>query len=48
MGYNAIIVAMSKSRQKTPLIFALNASGPLDELKISPNYSQIKQYLKIK
>lgn len=48
MSYNAIMMVLGPKRKPFPLRFALNTSGKIDNLKLSPNFSQIKQYLKIK
>jgi hypothetical protein len=48
MSYNAVMMVLGPKRKPFPLRFALNASGKIDNLKLSPNFSQIKQYLKIK
>jgi hypothetical protein len=48
MSYNAVMMVLGPKRKQFPLRFALNASGKIDNLKLSPNFSQIKQYLKIK
>ncbi|MFT4717700.1 MAG: hypothetical protein ACI9IL_000016 [Rickettsiales bacterium] len=47
IGHNSIIIAVTPNRKTIPLRFALNASGPIDNLSLSPNFSQINQYLKI-
>ncbi|MDA7705523.1 AsmA family protein [Rickettsiales bacterium] len=48
MGYNAVMIVVNSARKAIPLRFAINAAGPIDNLSLSPNFSQIKQYLKIK
>jgi hypothetical protein len=48
MSYNAVMMVLGPKRKPFPLRFALNASGKINNLKLSPNFSQIKQYLKIK
>ena len=47
IGHNSIIIAVTPNGKTIPLRFALNASGPIDNLSLSPNFSQINQYLKI-
>lgn len=46
MSYNAVMMVLGPKRKPLPLRFALNASGKIDNLKLSPNFSQIEQYLK--
>ena len=40
-------MVVKRGRKPLPLRFALNASGSADNLRLSPNFGQINQYLKI-
>ena len=47
LNHNAVLMVVKRGRKPLPLRFALNASGSADNLRLSPNFGQINQYLKI-
>ena len=47
LNHNAVLMVVKIGRKPLPLRFALNASGSADNLRLSPNFGQINQYLKI-
>lgn len=47
ISHNAILMVVA-SGKPFPIRFALNASGFVDKLQLSPNFSQINQFLNIK
>ena len=46
IGHNAVMIVVTPDKKTLPIRFALNALGSIDNLSLSPNFSQINQYLK--